>query len=353
MNNKCLRPDSHIPITGNYGKIEPKEVVTLDAWQRWQNCLDPKSDIIFKLLFRDEELLCELLNDILQLSGEHRLSHVQVLRTNKEKEHPLDKGIILDIHATSANNDRFNIEMQLRDEHNMANRSIYYNAHILTETLNAGVDYADLPRAVTIIITGYNQFPTSPHYRHHFHWWEDRQKILLTDRAEIVFLDLVRVREAFKRGEISRDRDRAIKWMLFLLAHDDQNIAQEVEKIMEQDAIIQKARAMLDRISSDPAVRAEYLSRYKYEMDQASRLARARKEGKQEGILEGSVKKAQDYICRYLLRKFGPSSSRLQQRVREISSLKQLDELTDELFVASSLEEATAIINDRTNKLLQ
>ncbi|MGQ9558362.1 MAG: Rpn family recombination-promoting nuclease/putative transposase [Desulfurispora sp.] len=331
-------------------------MITLDIWQRWQNCLDPKSDIIFKLLFRDEELLCELLNDILQLSGDHRLSHVQVLRADKEKEHPVDKGIILDIHATTVNNDRFNIEMQLRDEHNMANRSIYYNAHILTETLTAGVDYADLSRAVTIIITNYNQFPTSPHYRHHFHWWEDRQKILLTERAEIVFLDLVRVRESFKRGEISRDRDRVIKWMLFLLARDDQNIAQEVEKIMEQDAMIQKARAMLDRISSDPAVRAEYLSRYKYEMDQASRLARARKEGKQEGkqegLLEGSVKKAQDYICKYLSRKFGASSSRLQQKVREISSLKQLDELTDELFVASSLEEATAIINDRTNKML-
>lgn len=252
--------------------------------------------------------------------------------------------------------------MQLRDEHNMANRSIYYNAHILTETLTAGLDYADLPRAVTIIITGYNQFPASPHYRHHFHWWEDRQKILLTDRAEIIFLDLVRVREAFKRGEISRDRDRAIKWMLFLLAHDDQNIAQEVEKIMEQDAMIQKARAMLDRISSDPAVRAEYLSRYKYEMDQASRLARARKEGlleginkgKQEGLLEGSVKKARDDICKYLEIRFGLSSDELQQKVCKITSLKQLDELMVELFAANTLEEAVVIINDRmSNNLIQ
>ena len=57
----------------------------------WKHRLDPKSDIIFKRLFRDKQILIPFLNDTLHLNGLDRIVDVTLLETTKEREHPEDK----------------------------------------------------------------------------------------------------------------------------------------------------------------------------------------------------------------------------------------------------------------------
>ncbi|QGG46424.1 PD-(D/E)XK nuclease family transposase protein [Heliorestis convoluta] len=138
--------------------------------------------------------------------------------------------------------------------------------------MKKGEDYNRLPKTVTIIITGYRQFLESNAYRHRFHWWEDEQPILLSERQEIIFLDLVMIRRLCNRGLLGdkRKSDRSIKWMLFLLAKENNAIAREVEEMGLHDPTLEKAIRDLERISSDPKVIAEYEARLKYEYDQAA-----------------------------------------------------------------------------------
>ncbi|MCB8817829.1 Rpn family recombination-promoting nuclease/putative transposase [Desulfosporosinus shakirovi] len=86
--------------------------------------MDPKSDLIFKRLFRDRQLLIPFLNDILHLNGLERIADVTLLETTKEREHPKDKQISMDIQALTEQNMRINIEIQLKDEQNMEKRSV-------------------------------------------------------------------------------------------------------------------------------------------------------------------------------------------------------------------------------------
>lgn len=74
--------------------------------------------------------------------------------------------------------------------------------------------------------------------------------------------------------------------------------------------------------------------------------AEGRAEGRTEGRAEGRVERTREIICKYLIRKFGERSANLQQKVGQVTDLEQLDHILEELFAASTLEEARAIIND-------
>jgi predicted transposase/invertase (TIGR01784 family) len=78
--------------------------------------------------------------------------------------------------------------------------------------------------------------------------------------------------------------------------------------------------------------------------------AQGRAEGRAEGRVEGNIEAKREVISKYLDRRFGRKSTGLQQKVRQISSLKVLDYILEELFAANTLEEARAIINDGANK---
>lgn len=81
--------------------------------------------------------------------------------------------------------------------------------------------------------------------------------------------------------------------------------------------------------------------------------AEAEARGRAEGKVEGKVEKAQDAICKYLKRRFGPASEELQRVVRGVTSLDVLDGVMEELFAADTLEEARAIIGDGMGKFAQ
>ncbi|WP_238456457.1 DUF4351 domain-containing protein [Desulfotruncus arcticus] len=83
-----------------------------------------------------------------------------------------------------------------------------------------------------------------------------------------------------------------------------------------------------------------------HEKGRAEGLAEGREEGRAEGRAEGRVERTREIICKYLTRKFGERSANLQQKVGQVTDLEQLDHILEDLFAASTLEEARAIIND-------
>ncbi|SHF33560.1 hypothetical protein SAMN02745218_02005, partial [Desulfofundulus australicus DSM 11792] len=68
--------------------------------------------------------------------------------------------------------------------------------------------------------------------------------------------------------------------------------------------------------------------------------------GRAEGRVEGRVEKAREIICKYLSRKFGDKSAGLKQKVERMTDLETLDYILEQLFAASTLEEARVIINN-------
>ena len=86
------------------------------------------------------------------------IASVEVDREKSMIYHPEYKGIRLDILATDANNTRYNVEMQIADEHNLPLRSRYYHSQMDMEILARGEPYQNLPSCIVIFICDYDPF---------------------------------------------------------------------------------------------------------------------------------------------------------------------------------------------------
>ena len=103
---------------------------------------------------------------------------------------------------------------------------------------------------------------------------------------------------------------------------------------------IRKALTIEQAFWQSKKERRLYELREKAARDEISALAGARAEGEARGKIV-----AQEAICKYLDARFGRSSRELQGRVRQIDRLGALDKIINQIYTASSLNEAQTIID--------
>lgn len=72
--------------------------------------------------------------------------------------------------------------------------------------------------------------------------------------------------------------------------------------------------------------------------------ARAEAKGKAEWKAEGKAEGMTEGICQYLQARFGVESQAIQETVRVITHLDALSRITNRIFVVTSLDEATTLI---------
>lgn len=142
------------------------------------------NDYIFKRLFSkkgNEDILKDLLEGILEIP----IKEVEVMQeVELERVDIKDKLGVLDIKAIINENITVNIEMQIVDEKNMIERTLYYWAGLYYTGLKRGRDYKLNNKVITINILMYNIFKKeSYHTIATIRDNENKEKI--TDRLEI------------------------------------------------------------------------------------------------------------------------------------------------------------------------
>ena len=123
--------------------------------------LDPKVDFVFKNIFGSEknpEILISFLNATLK--PKNKITSVKIKGTDIAKQFIEDKYSRLDVKATTSNDETINIEIQLKNEHNMIKRSMYYLSKMYEEQLGEGDDYSKLGRTVCINILNFKYLKT-------------------------------------------------------------------------------------------------------------------------------------------------------------------------------------------------
>ena len=142
------------------------------------------NDYIFKRLFSkkgNEDILKDLLEGILEIP----IKEVEVMQeVELERVDIKDKLGVLDIKAIINENITVNIEMQIVDEKNMIERTLYYWAGLYYTGLKRGRDYKLNNKVITINILMYNIFKKeSYHTIATIRDNENKEKI--TDKLEI------------------------------------------------------------------------------------------------------------------------------------------------------------------------
>ena len=275
--------------------------------------LNLKNDIIFKAFFGkkgNEEFLIDFLEALLKI----KITKIEIQEdVNLEQLSFKEKGGKLDIQAILNDGVIANIEMQVRNNHNMEVRTTFYASKIMSRETSRGEDYRNIKKIILINILGYNMFKKYDEYIHKTAIVLDghREEIVI-DNIEWWFIELPKFRKMHKNIDNKIDQ-----WLLFI---DDEE-KELVKMAEEKNQTLQKAREEMNYLTGDAAVRRLAELREIWELDYNSDINYAREKGEKSGLKrgrkEGEQKKSIE-IAKKLLK--------LQMPIEQISEITSLTE---------------------------
>ena len=255
--------------------------------------LNPKIDFVFKKIFGSEEhpeILISFLNAVLK--PKKPIVSVEIKNSDLEKEYIEDKFSRLDVKALTSNKEIINIEIQLKNEYNMIQRSLYYWSKLYEEQLSEGDRYDKLSRTVCINILDF-KYLKNDRFHNGYRLKEIETNEELTDLQEIHFIEIPKLKRFESTEEIV---DLLEGWVEFLRDPE----SEVIRKLEMSNKEIRKAKDELYRLSRNSKERELYYLREKSLRDEISALANAKekglKEGLKQGLFEGKLESARSFL---------------------------------------------------------
>ena len=247
--------------------------------------LNPKIDFVFKKIFGSEKhpgVLISFLNAVLK--PKNNITDVEIKNTDIDKSYIEDKFSRLDVKAVTSKNEIINIEIQLKNEYNMIQRSLYYWSKLYEEQLEEGDRYDKLCRTVCINILDF-KYLKNDRFHNGYRLKEIETNEELTDLEEIHFIEIPKLKKINSEKDIV---DVLEGWVEFLRDTE----SEVVRKLEMTNKEIREAKDELYRLSMDEKERALYFIREKSLRDEISALANAEEKGMERGIKKGERNKA-------------------------------------------------------------
>ena len=191
--------------------------------------LKPKNDIVFQSLFNKNNE--RITKNFVQALLDEKIENI-IINEDKElvRERPGDKLGILDLQVDVNNNEKIDVEIQLIERENFAERLLFYFSRLYQSQIKRGEDYSIAKRVVIIAILDYQLNLTEKLERMET-IWQLREKfeseLLLTTSIEIRIIEINKVRKMYEKDK----ENKKLQWILFI---NDPN-SKEVKEIMENN----------------------------------------------------------------------------------------------------------------------
>ncbi|XZL83925.1 Rpn family recombination-promoting nuclease/putative transposase (plasmid) [Clostridium perfringens] len=253
----------------------------------YRTLLNPQIDFVFKKIFGTEKnkpILINFLNAVIKPITP--IKDVEIKNNDIDKDFIEDKFSRLDVKATTSNNEHINIEIQVKNEYNMIQRTLYYWSKMYSEQIQNRDNYSKLERTVCINILNF-KYLKNDKYHNAYRLKEITSNEELTDLQEIHFIELPKFNEIGNKEYVENveKMDALEKWLEFLV-EPESNTVRQLELSNEE---IKLAKSELYRLSMDSKEREQYNMREKAIYDRISALENAEAKGKREGKLESKL----------------------------------------------------------------
>ena len=250
----------------------------------YRTLLNPQIDIVFKKIFGTEKnkpILINFLNAVIKPTTP--IKDVEIKNNDIDKDFIEDKFSRLDVKATTSNKEHINIEIQVKNEYNMIQRTLYYWSKMYSEQIQNRDNYSKLERTVCINILNF-KYLKNDKYHNAYRLKEITSNEELTDLQEIHFIELPKFNEIGNKEYVENveKMDALEKWLEFLV-EPESNTVRQLELSNEE---IKLAKSELYRLSMDSNEREQYNMREKAIYDRISALENAEAKGKIERELE-------------------------------------------------------------------
>ena len=229
------------------------------------------NDILFKMMFvQYPDLLKRLVAALLGI----RVEDITQFDISNPEMPPLgkdDKYCRLDIKMI-VNGRHVDLEIQVEDERNYPERSLYNWAREYSSALSKGKDYSELPQTVVVSIVAFPLFGCEE-FHSEFRALEVRRHEQLTDRMSLHYFELPKLPEAVRAD------DELILWLSLFGAKTEE----ELERIEKMEVpVMKEAIGAYRHVSATKEFQELERIRFEATCNEASALNHARWEGKVE-----------------------------------------------------------------------
>ena len=236
-----------------------------------------KNDIIFKAFFSrkgNEIFLIDFLEALLNI----KIDSIKIKEeVNIEQLSVDEKGGRLDLQAKLNDGIIVNIELQMKNNYDIEERTTLYSSKISSREAGRGTDYKDIDKIIMINILGYNLLEFEEYISETVIVLDKHREYEMLKGIKWYFIELPKFRK--KNPDLNNKMDQ---WICFI---DDSNKG-AVKMAENNNEVLKKARKELDYLTGDEAVRRLAELRDKWEMDDFFIKKRAREEGEKEKQIE-------------------------------------------------------------------
>jgi len=293
-----------------------------DAYVGSMDLLDPKLDVVFKMLFADRQnrrLLESLLTAVLRPPSP--IANITVLDPDLPKDLASDRGVRLDVLVELADGTLVDVEMECDARRAHGERWLYQWARLFGGRLRRGDKYEKLEPVVCIVFL--DARTESRRFHSVYEAREVHDHSQLCDALAVHVVELPRVEQATIEGE-PLDLQR---WARFLRVDDERAL----ESLASETPIMAEAKHALEILSREPS--AQRIAEMRREAEIARRLDRAEDlaQGRAEGRAEGAVQNARRNIAKLCVN-LGIELAGVRLAQLESWDEKQLDAAFDSLL---------------------
>lgn len=265
------------------------------------------NDYVFKRVFAkegNENLLKDFLEAILDIE----IESLEIQNPELPKDTKEGKIGVLDIKVQINKDSIVDIEMQVINQHNMAERSTTYMGKLIANQLSKGDTYTKLKKSILINILNFNYYKRNSYHSIAHMKFEPtpentyvdmgytKEDETATKDVEMHFIEIPK----FKKK--NPNTNAKLEQWLWLLAGEEEKIKMAEEKNKE----VKKAVEVLDEMSMSREERERHEAILKAEFNYNTSMYNMRQEGLEEGIKEGIIegkRKKQIEIAKKLLKK--------------------------------------------------
>jgi len=232
-----------------------------------------KNDVIFQTFFArkgNEEFLIDFLNGLLKKN----IKSIEIREeVNLERLSREEKGGRLDLQAKLEDGTIISIEMQLRNEYNIEERTTLYSGKVMSRETERGTDYDDIKQVIMINILGYNFLDVEDYISETAIVLEKHREYEVLTGIKWYFIELPKFRKQ------NPDMNEKInQWLAFIDDYD-----REMVKVAEEkNEKLKKARIEMNYLTGEAETRRLAELREKWEMDRVSAINHATRKGKEE-----------------------------------------------------------------------
>lgn len=266
--------------------------------------LSMKSDIIFKAFFsRNEKFLKSFLDAIL---GENvkikKVMHdVRLEQLTKEMKYG-----VLDLDVELESGELINVEMQLRDNHNIEERTTFYASKKIVEQLEPKGKYEDLKKVIVIAILNYSFIKLPQYVTETVRVSKTYKEYEINNTVKYYYIELEKFRNQNPNME-----EKINQWLAFI----DMERGDLLEMAKEKNKEIKEASDAYEVLTGDDEIKRIAEIRLMSELEEQSALATARAKGTEEGVRQGKNQKQKEIAKRMLSKR---------KRIEEIIELTEL-----------------------------